>query len=259
MATTSLQEHLNALKLYGMEKAYYEQKESSSYASLSFEERLSMLVERETMERDNRRLSTRLKEAKLRHQACIEHIDFHSVQGLDKTFMLGLSSGKWIKEHLNILITGPCGVGKSYIACALGHSACLQGYKTLYVRAPRLFEDIVLARADGRYSKMITTLAKTDVLIIDDWGLSILTESQRRDMLEIVEDRYGVRSTIITSQVPSTEWYDIVGEATLADAILDRLIHNAYSIELDGDSLRKLNAREKGGTKANKDLTTKRK
>lgn len=243
MITTATNDNLKLLKLYGMEKAYQEQRESTSYESLSFEERFSMIVERENIEKENRRLSFRLRQAKLKHQACMEDIDYKSSRGLDKSFMLSLHSCKWIKEHLNIFITGACGVGKSYLACAIGHRACLEGYKTYYARIPRLFEELALARSDGRYPKVINMLAKTDVLILDDWGLSMLTESQRRDLLELVEDRYGIRSTIITSQVPSSHWYDIIGEPTLADAILDRLIHNAYDINLKGESMRKTKER----------------
>ncbi len=256
MIATHTTDNLKTLKLYGMEKAYNEQQESTSYASLSFEERLSMLVERELIEKDNRRLTLRLRQAKLKHQACMENIDYKTFRGLDKSFMLSLHSCKWIKEHLNVFITGPCGVGKSYLACALGHRACLEGYKAYYTRAPRLFEDLALARHDGRYPKIINMLARVDVLIIDDWGLSILTESQRRDFLEIAEDRYDMRSTIITSQVPSSHWYDIIGEPTLADAILDRLIHNAYTIDLKGDSMLKNKKNDKGGDAKEKECLT---
>lgn len=163
--------------------------------------------------------------------------------------MLSFNTCKWIKDHFNILITGPCGAGKSYLACALGHRACLEGYKVLYFRAPRLFPDIAIAHGDGRYSKLMCSIAKADLLIIDDWGLSILNDHEQRDLLEILEDRNGIHSTIITSQLPVDNWHEMMGNPTLADAILDRLVHNAYRIQLKGESIRKkkskLSKREK--------------
>ena len=155
--------------------------------------------------------------------------------------MKALSTGQWLKEHLNVLITGPCGVGKSFIACALSHRACLMGYSALYVRAPRLFNDLAVARGDGRYAKLMKSLARTNLLIIDDWGLSTLADIERTDLLEVLEDRHNNQSTIVTSQLPVKHWHETIGNPTLADAILDRLVHNAYSIalKLDGDSMRK--------------------
>jgi DNA replication protein DnaC len=190
-------------------------------------------------ERENRRLSTRLKKAKLRHSCCVEDLDFKSSRGLDKSLILSLAACSWIGRGLNVLVCGPTGVGKSYLACALGHKACLEGYSVVYLRLPRLFEELRLAKADGRYGKLMLGYARTDLLILDDWGLAPMSDQQRRDLLEMLEDRYGKRSTIVTSQLPVTAWHDAIGDPTLADAILDRLVHNAYKIELKGDSMRK--------------------
>lgn len=230
---------LRSLKLNGMAKSFEEQLSSSDWDSLSFEERLGFLVDCEYTERENRRLQSRLRQAKLRQNACIEDIDYRHPRELDKSRMKSLSTLKWIKEHLNILITGPCGTGKSFIACALGHRACLEGYRVLYFRAPRLFNDLGVAKGDGRYCKIMNTISKAHLLIIDDWGLSNLTEQERSVLLEILEDRYSIHSTIIAGQLPVEHWHEIIGNPTLADAILDRLVHNAHKINLKGGSMRK--------------------
>ncbi|MCK5491968.1 MAG: IS21-like element helper ATPase IstB [Candidatus Omnitrophica bacterium] len=242
MLTIPILDKLRSLRLYGLLKSYQEQTQSSEYADLSFEERFGLMIDRELTEQENKRLNSRLRRAKLRHQACMENIDYRSSRGLDKSLMKQLSTGQWIKERLNILITGPCGAGKSFIACALAQRACLEGYSALYMRAPCLFENIAVARGDGRYSRLMNYLAKTNLLVIDDWGLSALTEPQRRDLLEIMEDRHNLQSTIITSQLPVKHWHEIIGNQTLADAILDRLVHNAYKITLCGESMRKKHA-----------------
>ena len=169
----------------------------------------------------------------------MEDIDYHHPRGLDRSLMKSLSNCQWIKEHLNVLISGPTGAGKSFIACALGHRACLEGFKVLYFRAPRLFPEFALARGDGRYSKLISSIAKAHLLVIDDWGLSLLNDQERRDLLEILEDRHGIHSTIMASQLPVEHWHEVIGNPTLADAILDRLVHNAYKINLNGGSMRK--------------------
>lgn len=232
-------ERLQELKFHGMAHALEEQLASTEYEDLSFEERLALLIDREAIERENKRLSSRLKKAKLRQQACMEDIDYRHPRKLDKSLMRSLASGKWVKEHLNVLLTGPTGVGKSYLACALGHKACLLGYKVLYFRTSRLFEDLGVARGDGRYLKLMNSIARADLIILDDWGLSPLSEREQRDFLEIMEDRHGMRSTILTSQVPAEQWHELMKNPTLADAILDRLIHNAYKINLKGESMRK--------------------
>lgn len=230
---------LQTLRLSGMLKALEEQQRMPDIDSLGFEERLGLLVDREMTERENRRLGTRLKKAKLRHACCVEDLNFKASRGLDKALILSLATCTWIARGLNLLICGPTGIGKSYLACALGHKACLEGYSVLHLRLPRLFEELHLAKADGRYGKLMLGYAKTDLLILDDWGLTPMTDPQRRDLLEILEDRYGKRSTIVTSQLPVTAWHEAIGDPTLADAILDRLVHNAYKIELKGDSMRK--------------------
>jgi DNA replication protein DnaC len=232
-------EKLQTLRLAGMLKAFSEQLQMPDIHNLGFEERFSLLVDRELTERDNRRLSTRLKKARLRQSACLEDLDVKTSRGLDKALILSLAACTWIARSLNVLICGPTGVGKSYLACALAHKACLEGYSTLYLRLPRLFEDLRLAKADGRYGKLMLGYAKTDLLILDDWGLTPMTDPQRRDLLELLEDRYGRRSTIVTSQLPVSAWHEAIGDPTLADAILDRLVHNAHKIELKGESMRK--------------------
>jgi len=239
MLTHPTLEKLRALRLNGMLKALSEQQQMSDLGSLGFEERLGLLIDREMTDRDNRRLETRLKKAKLRHCCCMEDLDFKAARGLDKALTLSLAACTWIARGINVLICGPTGIGKSYLACALGHKACLEGYSTLYLRLPRLFEELRLAKADGRYGKLMLSYAKTDLLILDDWGLTPMTDPQRRDLLELLEDRYGKRSTIVTSQLPVNAWHEAIGDPTLADAILDRLVHNAYKLELKGDSMRK--------------------
>ena len=239
MLTHPTMEKLNHLKLTGMVKALTEQKQMAEVDSLSFEERLGLLVDREATERENRKLATRLKKAKLRQSASVEDIDFRRSRGMDKALILSLAACAWIAKGVNILICGPTGVGKSYLACALAHKACLEGYTALYLRLPRLFEELRLAKADGRYGKLMLSYAKTDLLVLDDWGLTPMTDPQRRDLLELMEDRYGLKSTIITSQLPVTSWHDAIGDPTMADAILDRIVHNAHKIEMKGESMRK--------------------
>jgi len=233
---------LHALKLTGMAAALADQSATPDITDLSFEERLGLLVDREMTERDNRRMTSRLRRAKLRHTAILEDLDYRNSRGLDKGLVQSLASCQWVKEHLNVLITGPTGVGKTWLACALAHKACREGYTAQYVRLTRLLRELTIAKGDGQYSKLLTSLAKVDVLILDDWGLMKLSAENRRDLLEVLEDRHGRRSTIATSQLPIEEWHGVIGDATLADAILDRLVHNAYKINLRGESMRKRQA-----------------
>jgi DNA replication protein DnaC len=230
---------LHELRFTGMAKALTDQMALPDIDELSFEERLGLLVDREVTEREDRRLTTRLRQAKLKQNACIEDIDFKQSRGLDKSLILDLAQCQWIKKHLNLLITGPTGVGKTWVACALAQKACREGFTSLYLRLPRLLQELPIAKGDGTYTRLMNRLAKVDVLILDDWGLSKLIAEQRRDLLEILEDRHDTRSTIVTSQLPLDQWHHIIGDPTLADAILDRLVHNAYKINLKGESMRK--------------------
>ena len=234
---------LHALKLAGMAAALADQSTIPDITDLSFEERLGLLVDREMTERDNRRMTNRLRRAKLRHTAILEDLDYRNSRGLDKGLVQSLAGCQWVKEHLNVLITGPTGVGKTWLACALAHKACREGYTAQYVRLTRLLRELTIAKGDGQYAKLLTNLAKVDVLILDDWGLMKLSAENRRDLLEVLEDRHGRRSTIATSQLPMDQWHDVIGDATLADAILDRLVHNAYKINLRGESMRKQQAK----------------
>jgi DNA replication protein DnaC len=246
MLSIPTEDKLRSLKLFGMLKEFQEQRSRVDNDQMSFEERLGLLIDREATERDSRRITTRLRQARLRQEACIENIDYSQHRGLDKSLIKTLITGQWLKDHLNVLITGPCGVGKSFIACALSHKACFLGYTALYVRAPRLFNDLALSRGDGRYARLMKSLTRTNLLVIDDWGLSTLNDGERGDLLEILEDRHNVQSTIVTSQLPVKHWHETIGNATLADAILDRLVHNAYTIELKGESMRKAKVKRKG-------------
>ncbi len=230
---------LSHLRFTGMVHALQEQMQMPDIDRLSFEERLGLLVDREMTERQDRSFKTRLKKAALRQSACVEDVDFRHRRGLDKAMFLKLSDCKWIKEHHNVLITGPTGVGKTYLGCALAHKACKNGYSAKYIRLPRLLEQIAIGRGDGRYDRILKSLSKLDLLIIDDFGLKKLPREQSEDLLEIVEDRHNLRSTLITSQLPVDRWHAIIADPTLADAILDRLVHTAYRIDLDGDSMRK--------------------
>jgi DNA replication protein DnaC len=232
-------EKLHALRLSGMYQALVEQMQMPEIAALSFEERLGLLVDRESTERENRRLTTRLRQAKLRQTACIEDIDYRHPRGLDKSLLTRLVTCQWVQDRQNVLITGPTGIGKTWLACALGHKACREGWTTLYLRLPRFLQELPITKGDGRYGKLMITLAKTDLVILDDWGLAPLSDENRRDLLELLDDRYDRRATVVTSQLPVDHWHEAIGEPTLADAILDRLVHNAYKITLQGESMRK--------------------
>ena len=230
---------LQTLRFFGMLSALEEQMKMPDIEKLSFDERFGLLIDREMIDRQNRRFKTRLRKAKLRQNACLEDIDFRHPRGLDKSVIMQLASGQWIKEANNLLIVGPTGVGKTYLACALAHKACQLDYSALYFRLARLLQQLDIAKGDGRYEKLLKSFAKTNLLIIDDWGLKKLVKEQNHDLLEIFEDRHRLQSTLITSQLPVDHWHEIIGNPTLADAILDRLVHNAYRINLKGESMRK--------------------
>jgi len=239
MLTHPTLQKIKALKLHGMAKAFEEQLNMADIGELSFEERLGLLIDREQTVKENRQVQTRLRKARLGQAACVEDLDLRTQRGMDRSLLASLASCDWIASHLNLMITGPTGVGKSYLACALGQKACREGYTVEYHRVSRLFPDLSLAKVDGRYSAVLRRLAKTELLILDDWGLSTLNEEARRDLLELLEDRCGKRSTVMTSQLPIEHWHKVVGDPTLADAILDRLVHDAYKINLKGESMRK--------------------
>jgi len=236
---------LFAMKLNGMAGAYEEQLQQSQMGELSFEDRFAMLVERQWIWKENRALNTRLKYAGLKLDACIEDIDYRHPRGLKRSMIEHLATCEWVKYHQNCIITGPTGAGKTFIGCALAHHACREGYRALYFYLPKLFRELAMAHVDGRITKLLKKIAKVAVLVIDDWGLATLKHHQYRDFLEILDDRQGLGSTLITSQFPVSSWYDLIGDPTVADAILDRLIHNAHKIELKGESMRKNKKKEK--------------
>jgi DNA replication protein DnaC len=241
---------LETLRLHGMAEAFRTQADPAqrdTLTGLSFEERFALLVDQEWTWRQNRALARRLAQAKFRHRASVEDIDFRAPRGLDRSLVRSLTQNSaWVTEHQNIFLLGPCGVGKSWLACALAEKACRDGFSAFFIRSPKLFRELALARADGSLGIWLARLARTDVLIVDDWAHAPLGESERRDFLEICEDRYQTRSTILTSQLPVAKWHEQIGDPTLADSILDRLVHNAHRIEMRGGSMRK----EQGGKKA---------
>jgi DNA replication protein DnaC len=235
-----LLDQLQQLKLTGMHKALTDQIATTQAQSMGFEDRLGLMVDREVTERENRRLQTLLRKAKLHQQtAAIEDLDRQATRGMDHRLMNQLASMQWCRERLNLIITGPTGIGKSWIGCALGNKACREGLSARYFRLSRLFQQLQLARADGTWSKLLRELARTDLLIIDDWGLTPISDEGRRDLLEVLDDRFNIKSTLITSQLPVDHWHEYIGDSTLADAILDRLVHNSYRVQLEGESMRK--------------------
>lgn len=240
MLTAPTMDKLHALKLTAMATAWTEQQQHAEASSLGFDDRFGLLVDAEWLARENKRLARALQDAKLKlPHACIEAIDYPARRELDKSVIRQLATCRWVQEHHAVIVTGATGTGKSFIACALAQQACRKGYRAYYRRASRLFDDLRLARADGTYGRLLGKLARMDVLVLDDWGLAPVQDQERRDLLEILEDRYGTRSTIVTSQLPPTQWHDHIGDPTLADAIRDRLLHNAHRIVVKGPSRRK--------------------
>ena len=240
MLTEQTMEKLKGLRLDVFAAAWAEQQKSPEHVSLSFDERLGLLVDAECLQRENRRLDRLLREAKLRlGEACIENIDYGPKRELDKAVVRQLATCRWVKEHHAVLISGSTGTGKTYLACALAQQACRQGHSALYRRAPRLFDELALARADGTYARLLAKIARIEVLVIDDWGLAQPRETEKHDLLEVLEDRCGNRATIMTSQVDPKHWHQLLGEPTLADAIVDRIINRAHKIALKGPTKRK--------------------
>jgi DNA replication protein DnaC len=240
MLTHPTLDQLQQLGLHGMAKGFRELERQPEVTGLAHAEWLALLLDHEVTLRRQKRFESRARAAKLRQSASIEDVDYRAPRGLDRALFLKLAGCDWIRARHNLLITGPCGVGKSWLACALGQKACREDLSTAYHRVPRLFSALALARADGRYARTLRQIAKVDLLILDDWGPETLNADQRRDLLEIIDDRHEMRSIIVTSQVPIDRWYEIIGDPTIADAILDRLVHNAYRIDLTGESLRKM-------------------
>ena len=221
-----------------MAEAFDQQRSSSQYAELSFDDRLGLLVDTEWTARERRRLSQRLRQAKLRYPASLEDVDFSTPRGLNREAVLSLGTGAWIRDHHNLLITGPTGIGKSWLASAFVQSACRHGFSATYVRAPRLLHELAVSRGDGSYARLLTKLAKLDLIAVDDWLLAALTEAERRDLLEVIEDRSERHSTLIASQLPPTAWHAAIGEPSVADAICDRILHHAHRLTLKGPTMR---------------------
>lgn len=240
MLTETTTERLRSLRLRGMAEALAAQQQQPDVQSLSFEERLGLLVDLEWAYRQNRKLARLLKTARLRLAACMEDIDYQQPRGLDRGVMRSLATCQWVKERQPILVVGPTGVGKTYIACALANAACRLGFTTRYYRVPRLLTELATAKADGSYPRLLATLARTEVLVLDDWGLAPISAAESRDILEIVDDRTQKRSTIVASQLPLDHWYGSIGDPTVADAILDRLVHGSHKLILKGESMRKV-------------------
>lgn len=231
-------ENLKDLKLFGMARALESQMELKEARELSFEERLGLLIDAELVVQVNKRADSRLKAARLRLPATLEDLKLKASRGLDRSVITALATCDWILSNQNVLVTGATGAGKTYLACALAQKACREGYSVAYYRAPKFFDELALAKADGSYNKLLNSLKRKSLLVVDDFALSPLTEGERRDLLEVVEDRYGLRATIVASQLPVEHWHESIGEPTIADAILDRLVHNAHKIELKGKSMR---------------------
>ena len=243
MLQEPMMQKLLAMRLHGMVDALKAQEQDAGAGELSFLERLALLVDHQWNWRQNQALARRLHAAKLRGNACVEDIDFRASRGLDKSAIRALAQeSAWVRNHEHLFVMGPTGVGKSFVACALAQKACRDGYSALYIRAAALFRDLAIARADGSLRLLLAKLSRIDVLVIDDWAMAPLSELERRDFWEICEDRYQTRSMILTSQLPVARWHEQIGDPTVADGILDRLVHNAHRIEMRGDSMRKKRA-----------------
>jgi DNA replication protein DnaC len=249
MLVEQTMEKLVAMKLMGMAEALRRWMEQTKEKAMTPLDLAGLLVDAEWSDREQRKLTGRLRTARFRQDACVEDIDYQHPRGLQKAVMLDLAACRWVEAHQNVIFSGPTGVGKSYLACALGQKACRERYSVVYRRASRLYDELAQARADGTYFLLLRRLAKTEVLIVDDFGLEVLTASQRRDFLEVLEDRYGISSTVITSQLDPKNWHPIVGDETIADSVCDRLVHNAHKVKLTGDSLRKVKAGLTGNPK----------
>src|ERR1700710_1339846 len=239
MLTHPTLDQLNQLGLFGMAKAFGEVAASGDAAALPHTDWLAVLLDREMTYRHDRKLTARLRYARLRHQAAVEDVDYRATRGLDRALFQKLAEGHWIDAHDNVILSGPTGVGKSWLACALGHRACRNNRSVLYQRVPKLFADFALSLGEGRCARLLRALGAVQLLILDDWGFEPLDAAARHDLLEILEDRYGHRSTVVTSQIPVDQWHPLIGDPTYADAILDRLVHNAHRIDLNGESLRR--------------------
>jgi DNA replication protein DnaC len=249
MLVEQTMEKLVSMKLNGMAEALRRWMEQTKEKAMTPLDLAGLLVDAEWSDREQRKLTGRLRTARFRQDACVEDIDYQHPRGLQKAVMLDLAACRWVEAHQNVIFSGPTGVGKSYLACALGQKACRERYSVVYRRASRLYDELAQARADGTYFLLLRRLAKTEVLIVDDFGLEVLTASQRRDFLEVLEDRYGISSTVITSQLDPKNWHPIVGDETIADSVCDRLVHNAHKVKLTGDSLRKVKASLTGNPK----------
>jgi len=247
MLTQPTVEKLYALRLNGMAEAFRSQQQEPNIGQFSFEERFALLVDQQWNWKQNRALARRLANARLNGAACMEDIDFRQARGLDRSLIRGLAADShWVRQHQNIFLLGPTGIGKTYLARALAHKACRDGFTALYTRASQLFRDLAAARADGSLRHLLHRLARLDVLIVDDWAMAPLADAERRDFLEICDDRYQTRSTLLTSQLPVASWHDQIGDPTIADSILDRLVHNAHHLQMQGESMRKKRSAKEG-------------
>lgn len=242
MLNEQTNEKLAVLKLSGMAEGLKEQLKQPDMNELAFEERFAMLVDAEYLYRENKRMKRLLQNAKLKLSASLEDVDYRAPRGLDKPVIRSLATCGWIRKHQNVIIVGPTGTGKTYLSCALAQRACREGISAFYLRTPALYRTLAMARADGSYARVLARLGRISLLVLDDLGLAAFTDQERRDLLEVIEDRHGTASTIITSQLPVEHWHEVIGDPTIADALLDRLVHNAHRINLKGESMRKTKA-----------------